>query len=514
VLKDALEMAGGVGSTAFLGKVEIERIEAHHKRIVRDLDLSGANALDEKLFDRDLIKVSSISPMTEKYVSLTGYVARPGQYQLTPGMRLADLLVPYNNLLPFYYPKVADILRVDPPQFRPRKITVDLELALSGDPEQNIELHEFDEVRLFSLEQMEETPEVNIVGAILNPGSYRLFDNMTVRDLIVTAGNLRRDAYLAEAELTRFFPMDREVHTERILVDLEKAMQNDPQYNLELKADDHLVVRAIPEFAKKMKVQVEGKVVFPGTYTISRGEKLSSVLERAGGFDDGAYLRGAVFTRESVKESVQSRIEKLVTQEEAKIIQISSEIAQGAMGEQDVSAAKSLLESRKEMLSRLESVPIVGRMVIRLEPLANFRGSEFDIELMDGDIIRIPENPHAVSVLGEVYNPTSLTYQVGESVTYYLDKVGGPSQNANEDEMFIVRADGSVFSRQQSGWGFTWDEYNHRWIAGGFGGTELYPGDTILVPQKFRHLDVMREMKDITTIIYQMALGAAAVASF
>jgi protein involved in polysaccharide export with SLBB domain len=126
----------------------------------------------------------------------------------------------------------------------------------------------------------------------------------------------------------------------------------------------------------------------------------------------------------------------------------------------------------------------------------------------------IPENPKSVSVFGQVYSPVSLAYQPGKTVSYYLSKVGGATENANTSEMFIVRADGTVYSRQQGGMGVRWDGDGRRWVAGGFNATEIYPGDALLVPEKIKKLDVMREVKDISTIIYQMALGAAAVASF
>ena len=513
-LQNVLQLAGGLNSTAFVSKVQIERVDNHTRRFVLDVDLNRQGALSLPVRDQDLIKVSAISPIPQNYVRLSGYVARPGQYQLQPGMRVADLILPYDNLLPMYYPKMAEILRLDPPEYRPRKLTIDLGLALAGDPENNIELQEFDEVRLFSRDEMEEIPEVRISGAVQDPGAYRLFEGMTVRDLVVAAGNLGEDAYLEDAELTQYFQVGKGTRTERLTLELGKAMQGDPVHNLQLRSGDHLLIRTIPEFNRKYRVKVEGKVLFPGTYTVAKGERLSSVLERAGGFEDGAYLRGAIFSRQSVAEIVRERRENLIRQEEANIARVSSEMAQGAFDQTDVLAAQNLLENRKELLERFKDSPVLGRMVVKLAPLDRFRGSEYDIQLMDGDTITIPEIPNSVTVLGEVYNPTTITYTAGQTTSFYLSMVGGPNDNANEDEIFIVRADGSVYSKKQGGGMFGWDKIHNRWVAGGFESVELYPGDTILVPQQFRRTDWMRELKDVTTIIYQMALGAAAVASF
>jgi protein involved in polysaccharide export with SLBB domain len=517
-IKDVVSMAGGVSSTAYLKKVQVERVEAHRRKVILDLDLTPAEGLTVapgfSLQDRDLITVSPISPADSVYVLLKGYVARPGRYQFVEGMRLRDLLVPYDNLLPNRFTGLAEILRLRPPLFRPGKLTVNLAKALDGEPEHNITLQSYDEVRLFSREEMEETSEVSISGAVLSPGRYRLYDNMTVRDLITSAGNLRRSAYLEEAELTRFIPAGRETRTEKYLVDLEKALRGDAEHNLPLQADDQLLVRAIPDFAEKHSVQLQGQVLFPGTYAIRRGESLSSVIERAGGFAPRAYLRGAVFTRESLKEAQKQRLDQLIFEQEQEVYRISAEIAAGAISKEDVSAVQSILESRKAMLEKLKQMPVTGRMVVNISPLKDFRGSDYDIELMNGDSITIPENPKSVSILGEVYNPTSLVYRPGKAVSYYLDQVGGPTLQANDDEMFIVRANGTVVSKAQGGVGLKWDRDQSRWIFGGFNSVELYPGDTVLVPQKVKTLDIMKEVKDITTIFYQMALGAAAVASF
>ena len=513
-LQSALTLAGGLNTTAFVGKVQIERVDSHTRRVVLDVDLNEGDALSQPLKDQDLVKVPSISPMPSSYVRLTGYVSRPGQYEFSQGMRVTDLILPYDNLLPMYYPKMAEILRLDPPEYRPSKLTIDLSLALAGNPDNNIELQEFDELRIFSRDVMEEVPEVHVSGAVQQPGVYRLFEGMTVRDLIVASGNLREDAYLADAELTQYFELGKETRTERLMVELGKAMQGDPGNNLQLRSGDHLLVRAIPEFHRKFRVQVEGKVLFPGIYTVAKGERLSSVLERAGGFSRGAYLRGAVFTRKSVEDLVRERMQKLIMQEEVSIVNLSNELAQGAFTEADAIAAQNLLESRKQIVSKMKAAPAMGRMVINLTPLEVLRDSEYDIELMDGDTVSIPEIPSSVTVLGEVYNPTTIAYKLGNTASFYLSMVGGPNDNANEDEMFIVRADGSVYSKKQGGGGFGWDDEHNRWISGGFASVELYPGDTILVPQEFNKTDWMREIKDVTLIMYQMALGAAAVASF
>ncbi len=462
------------------------------------------------LLDRDLIKVAPIA-MAGGFVRLAGYVVRPGDYQLTPGLRLADLITPYDNLLPEFYPDMAQVIRLNPPEYRPEILTVDLKKALKGDPVQNLRLQEYDTVKIFSRKQMEEMPQVSVTGAVLNPGAFRLYDHMTVKDLVATAGNLKRSAYLAQAEITRYIPSGKETKTTRLLIDLDKALQGDPANNLKLQEDDHLFVRGIPDFGERLTVDLKGEVLFPGTYAIAKGETLGSVLARAGGFTERAYLRGALFTRDSLKEVQRQRVQKLLQEQEEEIGRLASEMAQGAMDEEDLKAAQAVLASRKELAAKLRQAPVTGRMVVHLASMDTFRGSAADFELTAGDTLTVPQNPQSVTVLGQVYNPTSMTYRSGRPVAFYLDQVGGATKNADEDEMFIVRADGTVVSNRQSGFGLRWDKDNHRWLMGGFQTTEIYPGDAILVPEQVKKTDWMKGTKDITTILYQMALGAAAI---
>ncbi len=518
-LRDILQMAGWVNATAYLKKVQVERVQAHRARTVIDLDLDDlagrdGEVLDFPLQDRDLIKVAPIAQVANQYVWLKGYVAHPGPYQLTPGLRLADLLLSYDNLLPYYYPGTVELLRLQPPLYKPQRATVNLEKALAGDPEHNIALWEHDEIRVFSRDEMEETTEISISGAVLNPGDFRLYDNMRVRDLVVAAGNLKRSAYLGQAELTRFVAEGEETRTNRLIIDLERALAGDPGNNLLLQPNDSLFVRAIPDFAEKQSVELKGEVRFPGVYTLAKGEHLSSVIARAGGFTDKAYLRGAVFSRESLKEQQRERLEKLIRDQEQEVVRASAEIAQGALTPEELRSAESILTARQQLVQKLIDLPVTGRMVVHMAPLEDFRGSEYDVELMGGDALAIPENPQSVTVLGQVYNPVSLTFRPGKTVSYYLNNVGGPKEDADTSEMFVVRADGTVYSKQQAGMGVRWDSENFRWVFGGFNNTPLYPGDTVLVPEKFARIDIMREIKDLTQIFYQIALGAAAVASF
>ena len=145
-------------------------------------------------------------------------------------------------------------------------------------------------------------------------------------------------------------------------------------------------------------------------------------------------------------------------------------------------------------------------------PLEELKGSEFDLELEEGDTLDIPMTPSTVMVMGRVYNPNAILYTRGKPLEYYLNKVGGPAENADEKRIYLVKADGTVLSRTQSSfWGFRWDAETSRWLAGGFMGTKMDPGDTILVPEKYERIYWTREIRDWTQIFFNVAVAAGVI---
>jgi protein involved in polysaccharide export with SLBB domain len=427
-------------------------------------------------------------------------------------MRVLDLL-PKDNLLPEFYHEAAEITRLYPPDYHPEKLFVNLAKALSGDPEFNLELKEFDEVRIFSRWEMEEMPKVWVNGEVQNPGEYRLFDNMRVRDLIMAAGNLKITAYKKFAELSRIKQTGESVTSFPITIVLEDALKGDETENLVLRPFDELSVRKIPNWVEEMDrhVTLSGEVKFPGIYPIYRGEKLSSVIERAGGFTPQAYLQGAKFTRETVRETQQKRMDEVIGRTEQEILKKQGELAALAASKEELEATRASLDGLQKGLDKLKSAKAEGRMVIELTPLPEFEKSEYNIELAGGDQLVIPKTPNEVTVLGQVYNPTSLVYMRGKSVSYYLNRSGGATRDAEEDDMYIVRADGTVVSRQQSSLGFNWNDDTKSWYFGSFLSTQMQPGDTLVVPQKLERIAWMREIKDIASILGNIALTAGVI---
>ncbi len=516
-LAEMLQMAGGVAASGSLGRIQIERIENNSSRIALDYSLKSGDPKIElgtvELKDRDMVKVFPVQAAVRQIVVLKGNVQQAGEYQFHPSMRLTDLIPSTRTLLPESYLDSVEITRMSPPDYRRELITVSLRRALAGNQADNLLLQEQDTVKVFSRWEMEEKPRVAVNGAVINPGQYDYFPGMSVRDLVTAAGSTKRNAFLEQAELSRVVIVGDKAQSTRVQLNLSKALAGDPAHNLPLQIDDVLIVRGVTDWqeATDKFVMLKGEVRFPGAYSLARGERLSSVINRAGGYTDKAYLRGAKFTRRSTRESQQKRMDEIIIKSEKDILQKQAALASVSSSKEELDATKAALDSLMKSVERMKELKAEGRVVMRLSSVEELKKGDYDLELEGGDQLEIPPRPGVVSVLGQVYNPTSFVYLAGRDVDSYLNKAGGPVDDADPSEMYIIRADGTVFSRQQSSFGFKWSDEGRSWGFGGFLSSSLEPGDALVVPQKLERISWMREIKDITQILANVALTAGTV---
>jgi len=509
-LAELIDLAGGFLPTGYLQRVHVLRVEAHKKNMVADFNVDpkiAGESLQQTLTaitiqDMDIVKVFPIDATLRGHVRLVGYALRPGDYALQPGMRLSSLLL-QDNLLPEYYNVAAKITRLYPPDYHQETLFVNLAKALAGDPAHDLELKEFDTVKVFSRWEMEEIPKVRVNGEVQRPGQYRLSSNMTVRDLLMEAGNLKITAYLKNAELSRTERTGESVSTFPVSISLEEAIKGNPKDNLLLLPLDELTVRKIPNWSEEIEryITLKGEFRFPGIYPVFKGDKLDSVIKRAGGFTDRAYLRGAKFTRQSIKELQQKRMREVLAKTELEITKKQADLASVASSKEELEATRAVLEGLKRNVELLQSVEAEGRLVINLQDSESFAVSRNNVVVQGGDTLEVPQTPSSVNVLGQVYNPTSLIPVEMQDVDYYLAKSGGPTEEADESSIYVVKVDGTVISRQQY-------SFFSNLMLSGFMSENMEPGDTIIVPQQFEKIAWIREIKDIAIILGQIALSA------
>nr|WP_247659625.1 SLBB domain-containing protein [Pseudoalteromonas sp. MMG006] len=328
---------------------------------------------------------------------------------------------------------------------------------------------------------------VEISGNVTFPGIYPLMVGGEVRDLVTAAGGLLESAYVKQAEITRIVASDAS-KIEHLRLDLESAMRGDLQSNITLQSKDSINVFAIPNWQENVKVELKGEVKFPGIYTIRRGETLTELLERAGGFSTFAEQKAAVFTRTSIKQQEQEQLARLSTELRR---DIASKSFQGSIGSNTLS-----YEEMNKLLNDLASVEAVGRLVIDLPLIVN---NKQNLVLQDGDTLYVPSKRDSISVIGEVNYSTSHLYRQGVSVDEYINSSGGLKDRADEDRIYIIKANGSVKIPHTGGW------------FAANNAEQLEPGDTIVVPMDAGHMDRLTLWSTATQILYQLGVAVAAI---
>jgi protein involved in polysaccharide export with SLBB domain len=430
-------------------------------------------------------------------------------------MRLRDIISSYDDLLAEAYLPRAEIIRLIPPDLHPEIVEFNLGALLAGDEEQNLLLQDLDRVQVYEIWEKEQIPKVSISGAVRFPATYRLFKGMKISDLIFQAGNLARNAYLDKGSLSRVVAGAQGTDVHKIDFSIRKAMAGSPEDNIPLKPDDIVYIREIPQYSKALerKVYLEGEVLFPGEYTFYEGERLSSVIERAGGVTKGAYPFGAVFLRESVKQVQKERLIDYVNRLEDDILTISAQATETALSQEEAVIYRETLNAKKQLLQKLRTAQPTGRMVIELEEVLIIPSSNYNFELRPGDHLIVKSKPDHVNVLGEVFNPTALFAEKDKTIGHYLNLVGGATDEADKSQIYLVKANGSVLSKSQEGFlGMaSWDSEKQRWSSGGFYSIKVDPGDTIIVPKKVVKYPWLRVVKDVTQIMFQIAVVAGVI---
>jgi protein involved in polysaccharide export with SLBB domain len=508
---NALFAAGGPTKNGSLRDIRLLRNNQKPVHIdLYDFLLGGDKSNDGRLSDGDTIFIPIIGPV----VGVAGNVKRPAIYEMAKTMTLQEVLDLAGGVNYAGWLRQVQLARVENHQ---RCIVADFNVAeaqgIAGNPAANTIIQDGDVVKVFGVSPLEYGKRsASIAGEVYRPGEYRFATGMRISELIEAAGGLRKNAYLRTAELTRRHISQSGMQTEKLNIDLENALAKDPSQDIQLQDYDHLIVRTIPELEFDRSATIFGQVRFPGVYPIQKGETLSSVIDRAGGFTDKAYLRGAVFTRESAKVIQKQRLDELINQIEESVLTSSGTETAGALDEETVLAQQASLKAKRELLAKLRNTRVDGRVVVKLAAVEQFKGSKYDIELERGDSLFVPETPGIVSVVGEVYNPTSLLYEKDRTVAYYLQRVGGPTRDADEKFISVIKADGSVVSiAQKNPDSVYWDSEAHQWNFGGFMNIRLNPGDTIIVPRKMDKFLWLKTTKDLTQILFQAALAAGVI---
>ena len=382
-LADALTLAGGILPTAALGHIEVQRVIAHEQRTMLSLDISDKQNPDDiekqlqsfAIQDGDIVNIFPIAPYNQSAIYLEGHVLRPGKYSYQPGMKLADLVTSYKDLLPEPAKNYAEIIRLNPPDYHPSILAFKLGEALA-DPSQSPVLQPMDTVRIFGKFDFANAPIVSVGGAVRSPGSFISPGQVRLSDAIHFAGGVTPDAQLTDAQVYRYLP-DSELKV--MDVDLGEALAGNPAANILLAPRDRVIVHQNPARVDPPSVSVLGEVAKPGRFPLSGNLRVGGAIRLAGGFRRSADTENADLTR-------------YVAQNQKQLTAINQEI-------------------------KLEAA-LAG------DP-------KQDLVLHDGDVLTIRELPGwsdlgaSVSVQGEVQHPGTYGIKPGEQLSSVLERAGG-----------------------------------------------------------------------------------------
>lgn len=479
-IESILTLAGGLPVVADPKSVYLERLDPTRKpaRSVENFAI-GPQTLKTRLRSGDLLTVQPLTTEFGNAVTLRGNVEQPVRLPWREGMRVRDLI--------------------------PNKATL---MSRASVQRQN-EVLMTPEERLQASRGFNDQDEDGRRAAQRHQRVER--DAVDSGALAESVGNLVDEVNLEYAVIERVD--SSEVSVELLPFNLRDVLA-DPASpdNLPLKPGDIVTVFSVndvrvPQAKRQVFVRVEGEVLRPGVYQMRPGEGLRQLVARAGGLTRDAYLFGSEFYREEVRQTQAVNLEKTVRRLESELqTRLSTSAASVATGSDNATAAQLRVAAetaaQKQSLDRLRNLKPTGRIMLGMQPESGGAEALPELRLEGMDRLVIPSRPDFVYVLGSVNTEASLIWRQGRTVQDYLNTAGVTS-GADVDELFVIRADGSVLSRAGQNW------------FGGVTRAEVMPGDTIVLPEKTDHETAWsaftRNAKDITQIIYQFSLGAAAI---
>jgi len=328
---------------------------------------------------------------------------------------------------------------------------------------------------------------IEVDGQVKFPGVYPLAKNAKVVDLVTAAGGVNESAYLARAEVTRNQLSEHGASKVSLNVDLALALKGDNQANIILKSKDRLNVHKIPAWSENHVVELRGEFVFPGKYTIRRGETLAELIVKAGGLTKYAHADASVFTRKQLKELEQQNLVKLASD-------LRIEMASKSLTEKGSSAS---YEDAQKLLADITKLEPVGRLVINLPDVLAANSAQVLLE--GGDVLYVPTMKNSINVIGQVQVGSSHLYDGTMSAEEYIAQSGGIKKRADAERIYVISANGRIKMLEENNWFADASD------------TSLKPGDTIVVPLDSEYMNDLTLWSTATQIIYNAAVAVAAI---
>jgi len=472
-LTDMLRYVGGFRDDALQSRISVIRM-TDTQRKVQDVDEKHFKSFYPE--NGDIYSADSLLNRFENRIYITGAINQPGVYALDKGMKLSELITKADGLREDAYNDRGLIIR-RMKDLNPETVSFILSDIIDG--KNDILLQREDSVVIQDISSMREKRFVRIYGEVQKPGEFEFSENMSINDLVFHAGGLKEAASESYLEISRRHnyqesTQDRNEMVKLYRFDIDRNLRfKDNAKTFQLEPFDYVYVRRAPSYFEQKTVTIGGEVLYPGKYSISsKEERISDLVQRAGGLKSYAYAQGATLFRQRPK-AVQDTV-------------ILDNISTKNKSETD--ALRSKLEKHLEN----------ARVELQLEKILDNPGSVYDYHLCEGDSINIPEVSEEVHVAGAIYNPISMAYEPHRNAKYYIDRSGGFWDNANKKRVYVVYSDGTTKVTK----GFL--------IGNQY--PKVLPGSKIIVPEKpdKTHVDISRWLA-IASTFASLAIAAAAV---
>ena len=481
-LNQLVKYAGGFTPSAWTNRIQIERFVNNDYQVVLDYNSEHNDLPSFEIKDGDIVKIYPVLEKNHNAIYLSGNVKRPGKQEFKENMRIRDILFSYDLLLPETYFEYAVILRQDPPDFLERIITFNLKNVLDDSlSTDNLTLKPKDQIVIYNRDFFEPVRTVYIEGAVTYPGEYKLLNNMTIRDLILQAGGLTEEASPIRGEIyRRKYLENKEMLTEKFDFSVELAMKNLSEHNHSLQKMDRVFIRNKKGWEEEKNIKLSGQFVYPGNYILFEGECLGDLIKRAGGLKEDAYLAAAVFRRKSVKELETKHLNEYSKQMEMDLLAYSAEMA----AKENSNDLQEAMSQQIEMKQKIEKEEKRGRVIIDMRKKENYQ----NFILEDGDELFVPRKPNTISVIGEVFNPSTFIFDPSNPfVSYYLNAAGGLKKSSDKKQIYIIKANGSILTKKK------------------VLNTNIEPGDAIVVPQKIMYSNPHKRFVDTADAIFKIS---------
>jgi polysaccharide export outer membrane protein len=456
---------------------EIVRIAGPDNRpVVKSFNLAAALEHPEtspKLEPLDTVRIFGRYDLeAAPEILVTGEVRAAGRYRSSGQEHLRDAIYQAGGITSESWLESAQLFRALP-DGTTKVFNISLREALAGEPLNNILVEPRDRILVHRQPEKVNPANVYVRGEVARPGRYPLTSDMHLSDLVRSAGGVLRSANPASADLVHYAVLEGAAAkpSGEQTVNLTSALGGDAHEDVALHDGDVLTVPQQTRWKDVgATVTLHGEVAKPGVYGIEPGERMSSLLRRAGGMLPSAYPQAAVFERIEVRKMQEQSRQELIQRLEQESTVVKTAVS--TSGSEEAALQQAAIQQRQRIVDALRRAPISGRLVVHIRSHKEFVGSSDDIELRAGDSLEIPKQPGFVLIVGQVYNSNAITYTPGKNTAWYLSRAGGATGLANKKAIFIIRASGSV----TSGSGGMW--------SGGVESSAIGPGDTIVVPER------------------------------